>query len=56
MKVPADLTIEIRNQQIVLSSGGRSVVMFAHGPISWERLSLAYLQPALAQFEVKDDA
>lgn len=54
--VPDDLTIDIRNQMIYLTSNGKTleinndgrIGVFAKGPVTWERLKLMYLLPALS--------
>lgn len=58
MIVPDDLVVDMRNGRITLTSGQRVVEIvaagrngpFANGPISWKRLMLAHIEPALWQF------
>lgn len=53
-EAPSGLTVDIRNQKIYLSANGRTVDIvndgrvgpFAHGPMPWELLRKAFLDPA----------
>ena len=63
MIVSDDLFVDIRQGELTLTSGGRSVVIaisggsagaFRDGPVPFPRLLRAYLEPALAQFAVTD--
>lgn len=60
--VPADLVVDCRNQQIVLSSKALDLTVtievsgragpFVRGPVSWNHL-LRYIEPALEQFRAR---
>ena len=59
LNVPDDLMVDIRDGMLTLNSGDKQVMLtlgarhgvFGRGPVSWRMLQLAYLMPALAQFE-----
>jgi hypothetical protein len=60
--VPDDLTVDIRNGQITLTSQGRCVVidygrggeMFRDGPVPWQTLLMAYVWPALLALKLSE--
>ena len=64
MNVPPGLMVDVRGQKIYLSSGGRTVEIdhsgnygpFADGLMSWDRLVMIYLKPAVWQLHAVDAA